>query len=45
MNGLGTIQYCPPEYFLDEPTKPNEKIDSWSSGIVFYEMLAGKLPF
>ncbi len=42
---MGTIQYCPPEFFLDESPLPSDKLDSWSSGIVLYEMIAGHLPF
>jgi serine/threonine protein kinase len=45
MNDMGTIPYCPPEFFLDEPPKANEKLDSWSTGIVLYELIAGHLPF
>ncbi len=42
---MGTEEYCPPEFFEDEPPEPNDKLDSWSSGIVLYEMIAGHLPF
>jgi serine/threonine protein kinase len=45
MNDMGTIQYCPPEFFLDESPLPSDKLDSWSSGIVLYEMITGNLPF
>jgi serine/threonine protein kinase len=45
MNDMGTIQYCPPEFFLDESPFPKDKLDSWSSGIVLYEMITGHLPF
>ncbi len=45
MNNMGTEKYCPPEFFQDKPPIPNDKLDSWSSGIVLYEMIAGHLPF
>ncbi len=45
MDTMGSIQYCAPEFFLDESPFPKDKLDSWSSGIVLYEMITGKLPF
>jgi serine/threonine protein kinase len=45
MNKTGTNQYCPPEFFEDKPPKPDDKRDSWSSGIVLYEMITGVVPF
>jgi serine/threonine protein kinase len=45
MDSMGTLQYCAPEFFLDESPFSKDKLDSWSSGIVLYEMIAGHLPF
>jgi len=40
---LGTMGYCAPEVILKE--KYGESVDMWSAGIVYYLLLAGKLPF
>jgi TonB family protein len=40
---LGTPHYLPPEQPLGKPT--DARSDIYSLGIMFYEMLAGKLPF
>lgn len=41
--GVGTVNYMPPEQFED-PTAATEASDIYSAGIMFYEMLTGKVP-
>jgi tousled-like kinase len=43
--GVGTYWYLPPETFA--PCNPviSNKVDIWSLGIIFYEMLFAKRPF
>jgi serine/threonine protein kinase len=41
--GVGTVNYMPPEQF-DDPTAATEASDLYSAGIMFYEMLTGKVP-
>lgn len=42
--GSGTYWYLPPETFDNSP-KISNKVDIWSVGVIFYEMLFGKRPF
>lgn len=44
--GTGTYWYLPPECFdtVDTPRISN-KVDVWSCGIIFYQMLFGRRPF
>jgi len=46
--GAGTYWYLPPECFVfDGKTAPtiSSKVDVWSAGVIFYQMLFGKRPF
>jgi serine/threonine protein kinase len=36
VNHWGNSDYCPPEHDENAPPIPNDKRDSWSSGIVLY---------
>ena len=42
--GAGTCWYLPPECFALAPTITS-KVDVWSAGVVFFEMLFGQKPF
>lgn len=39
----GSVVYAPPESLQSSP--PNPQTDIWSWGVMFFEMLAGNLPF
>jgi WD40 repeat protein/serine/threonine protein kinase len=41
-NISGTLAYMAPEAF---DGKRNEQTDVWSAGVIFYQMLAGRLPY
>jgi serine/threonine protein kinase len=41
-NVSGTFAYMAPEAFN---SKRNEQTDVWSAGVIFYQMLAGRLPY
>lgn len=45
--GAGTYWYLPPECFRTGPSPPkiSSKVDVWSVGVIFYQMLFGKRPF
>jgi tousled-like kinase len=44
--GAGTYWYLPPECFdVGGTPKISPKVDVWSAGVVFYQMLFGKKPF
>ncbi|XP_039690695.1 serine/threonine-protein kinase TOUSLED [Medicago truncatula] len=44
--GAGTYWYLPPECFeLSKTPLISSKVDVWSSGILFYQMLFGRRPF
>jgi tousled-like kinase len=44
--GAGTYWYLPPECFLTSDTvRISNKVDVWSIGVIFFQMLFGKRPF
>ncbi|KNC73400.1 TLK protein kinase, partial [Sphaeroforma arctica JP610] len=44
--GAGTYWYLPPETFLlNNSVTISSKVDVWSAGIIFYQLLYGKRPF
>ncbi len=43
--GAGTYWYLPPECFESGPTRISNKVDVWSVGVIFYQMLFGRRPF
>jgi tousled-like kinase len=44
--GAGTYWYLPPECFVVEGNvRISNKVDVWSIGVIFYQMLYGKRPF
>lgn len=45
--GVGTYWYQAPECFETGPTPPkiNSKVDVWSAGVIFYELLYAQKPF
>jgi len=46
--GAGTYWYLPPECFVmdeDVPVRISNKVDVWSIGVIFFQMLYGRRPF
>lgn len=44
--GAGTYWYLPPECFeVGRTPRISSKVDVWSVGVIFYQMLTGKRPF
>ena len=43
--GVGTYWYLPPETFREYDSEVSSKVDVWSTGVIFYELLYGKRPF
>lgn len=43
--GVGTYWYLPPETFNEYSPQISPKVDIWSAGVTFYEMLYGKKPY
>jgi tousled-like kinase len=42
---VGTYWYLPPETFLENDPEVSSKVDIWSVGVIFYELLYGRRPF
>jgi tRNA A-37 threonylcarbamoyl transferase component Bud32 len=40
---MGTPGYIAPEYYLNEPI--DHRVDIYAAGVVFYELLSGRVPF
>lgn len=43
--GAGTYWYLPPECFVRGGAVISTKVDIWSAGVIFYQMLYGVRPF
>ena len=43
--GVGTYWYLPPETFFDFDNQVSCKVDIWSVGVIFFELLYGRRPF
>ena len=43
--GVGTYWYLPPECFQPASATISTKVDVWSAGVIYYEMLFGVKPF
>lgn len=43
--GAGTYWYLPPECFDVDAPRISSKVDVWSAGVIFYQMLFGEKPF
>ncbi len=43
--GVGTYWYLPPETYEEHCPQISPKVDVWSAGVIFYEMLYSKRPF
>jgi len=43
--GAGTLWYLPPECFRAENARISNRVDVFSCGVIFYQMLYGRKPF
>lgn len=43
--GIGTYWYLPPESFVEDYPHISPKVDVWSTGVIFYELLYNRKPF
>ncbi len=42
---MGTYWYLPPETFNEDNSQITPKVDVWSTGVIFYELLYGRKPY
>ena len=43
--GIGTYYYLSPQCFGEDQPEISTKVDVWSTGVIFYQLLYGRKPF